>query len=186
MSSLPSHRKAVIERAKQINGELQKTYPGADSLGAAEIAREIRRRTSRKRASTVSITNALRKGSLHDGRVPRAPIEHPVRRIWNVSLEAVALNIAEIIEGIALDVSVENILRGWFVVRMEPMEAVGAVAQERVVLDYRSERVPDPERLDAPDVSEFLGAVAEELNQLNSAALASRDRRLLSRVVRER
>jgi hypothetical protein len=186
MSSLPSHRKAVIERARQINGELQKMYPGAVCLGAGEIACEIRRRTSRKRASSVSITNALRNGSIHDGRVPRAPIEHPVRRIWNVPMEAVALNLAEIIEGMARDVSVENILRGWFVVSIEPMEAAGAVAQERVALDYRSELIPDAERLPAPDVSEFLGAVGEELNQLNSAALAARDRRILRRVVRER
>lgn len=178
--SLPSQRKAVIDSAKAINDELCAQYPGARTMGAGEIAEAIRMRCrGRKKASTASIANALRNGTFHDGRKPRAPIEHPTRRIWDVPIGAVALNIAELIEGIAHDVSVADILSQWHVVRIEPMEPDGAITQERVVLDYRLDMPSDPERPDAADVDAFLDAVGAEIQRLDRMARATKDRRVL-------
>ncbi len=182
--STPSQRKAIIDEAKKIVVEIARIYPGQRSLGAGEIAALIVRMTSRKRASAASVANALRSGELHNGRNPRGPIDHPVRTIWNVPVEAAALNIAEIIQGVALGVSIDDILRQWHVVRIEPMEPVGAVAQECVVLDYRTDMSPDPERADAADVAAFLDAIGAEIQRLESVARAEKDRRILRRVAR--
>lgn len=182
--STPSQRKAVIEEAKKISAEIARVHPGAKSLGAGEIAALIVRMTSRRRASAASVANALRSGELHNGRNPRGPIDHPVRTIWNVPVAAAALNIAEIVQGVALGVSIDDILRQWHVVRIEPMESVGAIAQECVVLDYRPDEPADPERSDAADVAAFLDAIGAEIQRLESVARAEKDRRILRRVAR--
>lgn len=168
----------VIGRAKTILDELRKTHR-ADSLGAGEIAAEIRQRTSRKRASAASVANALRGGIFHDGRPVRDAIEHPRRRIWNVPIEAVALNLSEIIEGIETGATTDDVLRRWHVVRMEPMEPAGAIPQERIVLDYRPDVPADPERSDAADVAAFLDAVGEAIQSQTAADVADRVRRVL-------
>jgi hypothetical protein len=182
--STPSQRKAIIDEAKKIVAEIARIYPGARSLGAGEIAALIVRMTSRKRASAASVANALRSGELHNGRNPRGLIDHPVRTIWNVPVEAAALNIAEIVQGIALGVSIDDIRAGWYVVRVEPMEPVGAIAQERVVLDYRPDEPTDPERSDAADVAAFLDAVGAEIQRLERVERAAKDRRILRRATR--
>ncbi|HEY8327495.1 MAG TPA: hypothetical protein VIO59_03485 [Rhodanobacter sp.] len=182
--STPSQRRAVIDEAKKISAEIARIYPGAKSLGAGEIAALIARMTSRRRASAASVANALRDGKLHDGRNPRGMIDHPVRKIWNVPVEAAALNIAEIIQGVARGVSIDDIRAGWYVVRIEPMEPIGAIAQERVVLDYRPDAPSDPERSDAADVAAFLDAIGAEIQRLESVARAEKDRRILRRVAR--
>jgi hypothetical protein len=178
-----ARKQRVIGRAKTILDELRKTHR-ADSLGAGEIAAEIRRRTSRKRASAASVANALRGGIFHDGRRVRDAIEHPRRRVWNVPIEAVALNLSEIIEGIETGATIDDMLSQWHVVRIEPMEPAGAIAQECVVLDYRPDEPTDPERRDAADVDAFLAAVGAEIQQLDRLATVRYERRVLRRVAR--
>jgi len=181
---IEARRLRVIARAKTILGDLRAAHPGSDSLGAGEIAAEIRRRTSRKRASAASVANALRDGIFHDGRRDRDAIEHPRRRIWNVPVEAVALNLSEIIEGIETSATTDDVLRRWHVVRIESMEPAGAIAQECVVLDYRPDEPADPERRDAADVAAFLDAVGEEIQNLGRLATVRYERRKLRRVAR--
>lgn len=163
--STRSQRKAILDEAMAIMDEIAERYPGAKSLGAGELAAEIARITARNRASAASIANALRSGEIHNGQRERGPIEHDKRRIWNIPVKAAALNIAEIIHGVANDVSVDMMFGGY---------RVSNIQEEALVirLDYKPETKRDPEN---PTIEAFLYELGVELQKVLRQIWAQED-----------